>query len=159
MSAAASSMLTLIRPMRDGDVGRVSAIEQQAYDFPWTPGIFRDCINVGYSCWVHLIRDDIAGYAIMSFGAGEAHLLNLCVDPNWHGHGIGGRLLQRTIRDAERLGAERMFLEVRPSNLPALHLYHKAGYVQVGRRRDYYPDFGGREDALVMALRLPRQTP
>jgi ribosomal-protein-alanine N-acetyltransferase len=64
-------------------------------------------------------------------------------------------LLYLVIRDAERLGASRMYLEVRPSNAPALRLYHRTGYVQIGRRRDYYPDVDGREDALVLALDLP----
>lgn len=159
MSAVPSSLLTLIRPMRESDVEAVSAVERAAYDYPWTPGIFRDCLNVGYSCWVHLVRDDVVGHAIMSYGAGEAHLLNLCVAPDWHGQGIGKRLLHRVIRDAERLGASRIFLEVRPSNAVAVRLYHHTGYAQIGRRRDYYPDVEGREDALVMALDLPWSGP
>lgn len=159
MSAVPSSLLTLIRPMRESDVEAVSAVERAAYDYPWTAGIFRDCLNVGYSCWVHLVRDDVVGHAIMSYGAGEAHLLNLCVDPDWHGQGIGKRLLHRVIRDAERLGASRIFLEVRPSNAAAVRLYQHTGYAQIGRRRDYYPDVEGREDALVMALDLPWSGP
>lgn len=150
MSAAPSAFLSLIRPMREGDLSSVVAIEQAAYDFPWTRGIFRDCLRVGYECAVHLADNRVAGYLILSCGAGEAHVLNVAVDPRYQARGFGRRLLRRALRRADRLGAEWVFLEVRPSNIGAVHLYRSEGFRPIGRRRGYYPVRGGREDALVL---------
>lgn len=156
MSAEPSAFLDLIRPMREADVGHVARIETAAYDFPWTPGIFRDCLRMGYDCAVHLASDELVGYCILSYGGGEAHILNLGVDPRWHGRGYGRRLLKRALRQAARYGNDAVFLEVRPSNRSAVHLYQTEGFELVGRRRDYYPRADGREDALVMrCTRLP----
>jgi ribosomal-protein-alanine N-acetyltransferase len=66
-------------------------------------------------------------------------------------------LLQRTLRQSTRFGAQAIFLEVRPSNAMAVHLYRSVGFQIVGRRRNYYPSHRGREDALV--LRLDLETP
>ena len=62
-----------IRVMRQGDIEQVAAIEQRAYAFPWTPGIFRDCLRVGHECWVLDCRAGILGYGVLSCAAGEAH--------------------------------------------------------------------------------------
>lgn len=141
--------------MQESDVPAVMAVEERAYPYPWTDGIFRDCIRVGYDCWVGMLDSRLVGYAVMSFGAEEAHLLNLCVAPSRQGGGLGRRMLAHVLRHARRLGAEAIFLEVRPTNTPALELYRRTGFAEIGRRKDYYPaDRGEREDALVLALRL-----
>ena len=150
MSAAADRFIAVMRGMREADIADVVRIEESAYDYPWNAAIFRDCLRMAYYCQVHLADDQVVGYVIMSFGAGEAHILNLCVDPDTHRAGFGRRLLRRALRRAERLGAASMFLEVRPTNLPALALYRSEGFQPVGRRRDYYPADHGREDALIL---------
>lgn len=155
MSASPSTFLSLIRPMREADIPQVARIEASAYDFPWTPGIFRDCLRMGYDCSVHVASDRIVGYLILSCAAGEAHVLNVAVSPTAWNRGYGRRLLRRAFRRSVRLGAEAIFLEVRPSNAAAMYLYRSEGFVGVGRRRDYYPSDDGREDALVLRRRLP----
>ena len=150
MTAAPADFLPLIRPMRPRDVQAVHGVESNAYDYPWTLNIFRDCLRMGYECWVQLATDRVVGHFILAMGPGEAHVLNLAVHPDWHNHGLGRALLARALERAERLGAESVFLEVRPSNAPAVHLYMSSGFRRVGRRRDYYPAESGREDALVM---------
>lgn len=154
MSAIPSTAVSVIRPMQESDVQAVMDIELRAYPFPWTAGIFADCLRVGYGCWVYVIDQQVSGYAVMSFGAGEAHLLNVCVAPELQGGGIGRSLMRHVLRQAERLGAVQLFLEVRPSNTPALALYRDLGFVQIGSRRGYYPAPQGREDALVLARQL-----
>ena len=144
----------LLRPMRQTDVPNVMAIEVRAYRSPWTEGIFRDCLHVGYSCWVLEGENGLLGYGVMSAGAGEAHLLNLCVAPQVHGRGYGRKLLRHFVEQAARYHADIIFLEVRPSNGSAISLYESVGFHQVGMRRGYYPDDNGREDALVLALEL-----
>ena len=96
----------------------------------------------------------IAGYGILSVGAGEAHVLNLCVAAVWRSQGLGRYLLRRLLDIARWNGAERVFLEVRPSNPLAKTLYESAGFAEIGRRPRYYPARDGREDAIVMALDL-----
>lgn len=158
MSAAADRFLPVIRAMAEADIPAVLHIEEAAYGYPWNAAIFRDCLRMAYFCQVHLLDQDVAGYVIMSVGAGEAHILNLCVDPDRHRQGVGRRLLRRALRRAERLGADSMFLEVRPSNKPAVALYRSEGFWRAGRRRDYYPSESGREDALVLRRELSSET-
>ena len=80
-----------LRPMREGDLDAVMAIEQRAYPFPWTEGIMRDCFKFGYTCKVYESRDGIIGYGIVSIAAGECHFLNICIAPSQQqqGHGAG----------------------------------------------------------------------
>lgn len=155
MSAALRPASPQMRPMRHEDLPAVLAIEVRAYAFPWTEGIFRDCFKAGYALWV-LAGDEagVIGYGVLSVAAGEAHLLNLCVAPEYQGEGHGRRILNRMIDLARWHRAERVFLEVRPSNTTAIALYHRAGFCEIGQRPNYYPAKGGREDAVVMAREL-----
>ena len=159
MTADPADFLPVIRPMRPADLESVFAVESQAYGYPWTLNIFRDCLRMGYECWVQLATDRIVGHLVLAMGPGEAHVLNLAIDPRWHNRGLGRALLHRALTRAERLGAESVFLEVRPSNTPAVHLYRTTGFRRVGRRRDYYPAEDGREDALVMRYDLREVSP
>ena len=140
--------------MRQADVPWVADMEERAYAFPWTAGIFRDCLGAGYACWVVESADGMLGYGVLSVGADEAHLLNLCIDPASHGQGLGRRLLKRMVDLARWHMADRVFLEVRPSNPNAIALYASEGFERIGQRPRYYPAKDGREDAIVMALEL-----
>jgi ribosomal-protein-alanine N-acetyltransferase len=84
----------------------------------------------------------------------EVHLLNISILSGRQGCGRGGRFLQHLVESGRDKGGARMFLEVRPSNLPALGLYRRSGFIEIGRRKDYYPAHEGREDAIVMAREL-----
>ncbi|WP_183422830.1 ribosomal protein S18-alanine N-acetyltransferase [Luteibacter sp. Sphag1AF] len=138
--------------MRRDDLDEVVAIEQASYDFPWTPGIFRDCLQAGHHCWVIVHDGVLAGYGILSVGAGEAHVLNICIGNDHRGLGYGRRMMRRLLDLARWYGTERIFLEVRPSNPVAKELYESLGFAEIGRRPGYYPAKTGREDAIVMAL-------
>ncbi len=148
-----------LRPMAEEDLARVSAVERESYSFPWSEGIFRDCLRVGYVCRVVEIGFDLVGYGVMSTGAGEAHILNLCVRETMRGRGIGRTLLRQLLDLAAEAGVEDAFLEVRPSNLAAIRLYQSLGFVQVGVRKGYYQAAGGREDATVLRLDLQQLRP
>lgn len=152
--ATAGEEATSLRPMREDDLDLVMAIEREAYPFPWTRGIFRDCLRADYPAWIHEARGEAVGYAVISLAAGEAHILNLCTAPVAQGQGHGRRLLRHVLRMARGRGAQRVFLEVRPSNEHAIALYHGEGFNEIGRRPRYYPAIGGREDAIVMAMEL-----
>jgi ribosomal-protein-alanine N-acetyltransferase len=154
MSAVAHEPVPALRAMRETDLDAVAALELQAYEFPWTFGIFRDCLRAGYGCWVLDQAGSVIGYAILSVAAGEAHVLNVCVAPLAQGSGHGRRLMKRLLDIARWHRAERVFLEVRPSNARAIALYHDMGFNEIGRRPNYYPARSGREDALVLAIEL-----
>ena len=145
---------TTLRAMRDADIAAIMAIETRAYPFPWTDGIFRDCINAAYPSWLLIQNDIIIGYGVIIVAAREAHVLNICIDPDVQSHGHGRRLLRTLIRAARTHNAERVFLEVRPSNPRAIALYFDEGFNEIGRRPRYYPAHTGREDAIVMAMEL-----
>ena len=140
--------------MVDADLDEVLQVEFLSYAFPWSRGIFKDCIKSGYDCRVMCVEHEIVGHSVMSAGAGEAHLLNVCVRRDLQGRGYGRLFVRQIIRRANALGAEALFLEVRPSNVIASQLYCSLGFVQVGVRKDYYPSDLGREDAHVLMLRL-----
>jgi ribosomal-protein-alanine N-acetyltransferase len=139
-----------IRPMHELDVPVVVAIERAAYQFPWSEGIFRDCLRVGYVCRVVEVGGDTAGYGIMSVGAGEAHVLNVCIREEYRCRGLARKVLLYLLDRARTAGMYEAFLEVRPSNIAAARLYHSLGFEQVGVRRGYYQATVGREDAAVL---------
>lgn len=145
---------TSLRPMREADLDAVMAIELRAYPFPWTRGIFRDCLQAGYPMWLQEQQGAIVGYGVLSIAAGEAHVLNLCTTPGHEGQGLGQRMLQALLKIARGHRAQRVFLEVRPSNPRAITLYERSGFNEIGRRPRYYPAHDGREDAIVMAMEL-----
>ena len=144
----------VIRAMRGNDVADVVAIERASYQFPWSEGIFRDCLRVGYVCRVVTVSRQVMAYGVMSLGAGEAHILNLCVGESYRCHGVGRRLLGSLIERAVAAGVADAFLEVRPSNTAAIRLYLAIGFEQVGMRRGYYQAATGREDAAVLRRAL-----
>lgn len=136
------------------DLSAVLAIENHVYPYPWTEGIFSDCLRAGNCCWAVWESGQLVAYAVMSVATGESHLLNVSVDPGYQRRGYGRALVAHLQCLAVRHHAEVMFLEVRPSNLAAVTLYQAIGFVEVGLRRGYYPAPDGREDALVMAMDL-----
>jgi|TARA_B110000879_G_scaffold140386_1_gene182842 ribosomal-protein-alanine N-acetyltransferase len=139
------------------DLADVLAIENVAHLNPWTEKAFVDCMGSsekGYACQVVVYERQIVGYAMLSEAAEEAHLLNIAIDPEQQGLGLGRRWLGWAISWAVAQKSQTMFLEVRSGNLVALSLYESAGFNRIGLRRDYYPSLLGREDAVVMGLDL-----
>jgi ribosomal-protein-alanine N-acetyltransferase len=143
-----------VRPMHELDVPMVVAVERAGYQFPWSEGIFRDCLRVGYVCRVIECGGDLAGYGIMSMGAGEAHILNVCIREEYRCRGFARKLLQYLLERARAAGMSEAFLEVRPTNTIASRLYLSLGFEQVGIRRGYYQSTVGREDACVLRRML-----
>jgi ribosomal-protein-alanine N-acetyltransferase len=143
-----------IRPMVEIDLPEIAAIEQASYAFPWSENIFRDCLRVGYTCRALDLAGQVIGYGVMSLGAGEAHILNVCVRNEFRNLGFGRHLLEHLLERAAAAGVAEAFLEVRPSNLSAIRLYQHLGFEQIGIRRGYYQAPDGREDAIVLKREL-----
>ena len=140
--------------MTAADLDAVTAIEERIYPHPWTRGNFADSLDAGYPCWIAERRGAIAGYGVLAIAAREAHLLNLSVAAEWQRHGLGSALLRFMVRLAADHAADRIFLEVRPSNIAARALYARTDFREIGIRCGYYPAPDGREDALVLELEL-----
>lgn len=151
MSARPESCCPVFVPMEVGDVARVGIVERRNYEFPWTDGIFRDCVRAGYLCRCACIDEELIGYGVLQVAADEAHILNLCIDSSCQHQGLGRQLLEHLMLLAHTNGAGTIFLEVRPSNTRAMNMYLAAGFNEVGVRPDYYDSHRGREDAIVMA--------
>ena len=147
-------MSSEVRRMQLADLPDVLRNERLGYTHPWTEGIFRDCLRNGQECWLLMSSNLNVGHGILSIAAGESHLLNVCVHPDFQGHGFGRILVEHVLERARAGKASTIFLEVRPSNVAACELYDKLGFNEVGIRENYYPSKVGREDALVLAKEL-----
>lgn len=143
------------RRMRAEDLDTVMENEVRSYAYPWTRGIFVDCLKQRYECWVVLKDQATIGHGVLSVTpAGEAHLLNVCVGREHQGSGFGKELVEHMLRRAHARRADAVFLEVRPSNRVAGYIYESLGFNEVGRRKNYYPTQTGHEDARILALQL-----
>jgi ribosomal-protein-alanine N-acetyltransferase len=142
------------RRMRAADLSEVAFLEKSLYAFPWSLGNFRDSVNAGYDCWTVTHGEAVVGYAILMIALDEAHLLNIAVASEWQNQGIGRAFLEHMIDVAKSAGCQIVYLEVRPSNLAARHLYRALGFQQIAIRPEYYPAVAGREDALFLGLAL-----
>lgn len=142
------------RRMTEQDIDEVVAIEDQIYPHPWSRGNFVDSIRSDYQAWVLRAGEGrLLGYFLLMLAVDEAHLLNISVRGDMHGRGLGRFQLQKIVALARQQGVLSVLLEVRPSNLRALAVYERYGFVRIGLRKNYYPaDSGGREDAIVMRL-------
>lgn len=139
----------------------VMRVEQAAYGHPWTRGHFLDAFNAGYALRLLVAGavnagqlaepPGLIGYWVGMPGFEEVHLLNVCVAPPWQRLGVAQVLLADLKQWARAVDAQAIWLEARVSNERALAAYRRAGFVTVGRRKDYYPSSRSqREDALVM---------
>ncbi len=142
------------RPVHPEDIQRILQIEESAYEFPWSKSLIQDCMSEQYYFYVSIYDDEIIGHAIMSCAVEEAHILNICISPDYQGDGHGFELMQFMLELAVRQQAKTAFLEVRISNTNAQLLYENIGFNQLGSRRDYYPAGDKREDALLYAKDL-----
>ena len=175
MSAKEGGAELSFMPMQMADIDSVLAIESISHIHPWTKGNFSDSLAAGH--WAYCIRPDASvgdeqdqsdrstegtyldpqvlwAYCILFPAVDELHLLNITVSPKVRKLGLGSRMMAAIEGVAAQQNMPRIILEVRPSNIPAINLYQKLGYEEIGIRKNYYPvnpDTGSREDAIVMA--------
>ncbi|MDH5353604.1 MAG: ribosomal protein S18-alanine N-acetyltransferase [Gammaproteobacteria bacterium] len=142
------------RRMKTDDIAQVMQVEKAVYQYPWTEGIFNDCIRVGYECWLAEIDAAIIAHAVISVAAGESHILNISVSNEYQGQGIGKQFIEFLVNIAKSKNASMILLEVRPSNVQAINCYNATGFNEIGCRKDYYPAANGREDALLFAREI-----
>lgn len=155
MSAVFRSMEAEFEPLTEERLDEVVAVERTAYDHPWTRGNFVDSLRSGYQAQVLGADGVLLGYFVAMKGVDEVHLLNLTVAPEHQRQGWGRVMLDALALWSRSQGAQWLWLEVRISNARAQRMYERHGYRRVGERKNYYPAAqGGREDAVVMSLKL-----
>ncbi len=142
------------RDMVMADVDAVVVIEQQVHSHPWTRGMFIDALTHGNFCKLYTVDNEIIGYTVLMPALDEVELLNISIAHTHQRQGWGVKLLGELLATSRENEWVRIILEVRRSNLAALALYRKSGFIEIGVRRDYYASEHGREDALVMERKL-----
>jgi ribosomal-protein-alanine N-acetyltransferase len=144
------------RSMRLEDIETICEIEREAFPTPWTSSAFHnELTNNHFAHYLVMeLNGEIAGYAGMWLIMDEAHITNIALRTHFRGKKLGERLLVQMQSAAVFLGAERMTLEVRVSNVVAQRLYAKLGFIPAGLRKGYYTDNG--EDAIIMWAHLAR---
>lgn len=137
---------------------RLAELDQGAGPYPWRERQYADSATASDLILGAVEGNALTALAVLRFVLDEAELLNIAVAHARQGQGFGRAWLSRVLDTCRERGARNVFLEVRNSNLPAQALYRRAGFQDIGRRRDYYPTQTGREDALCLALTLSEET-
>lgn len=148
MSVRESSLLEF-HPLCEEHLGAIMAIEVEAYPEPWTLRMFQDEIRMARSYfYVGFLGEELAVYGGFWLVVDEAHITSVAVKDIYRGRGLGRKLMDHLLDEAEVAGAVRATLEVRVSNQVARNLYVSLGFRPVGIRKGYYPK--NNEDAVVM---------
>ena len=143
-----------ILPMGLSDIKAVIQIEAEAHSHPWSEKLFLSNFGQRYFNHVLLKNDKVVGYFVASAVAGEVTLMNIAISPEQQRQGAGQQLLQFLLDYSRKNNQQEIWLEVRVSNISAIHLYQKLGFVEVDIRKNYYPSEKGREDAAMMCCYL-----
>jgi ribosomal-protein-alanine N-acetyltransferase len=145
-----------LRRMTEDDLPSVMEIENLSYPNPWHLSSFKGEIGNRPISNPYVIvfepLEKVIGYVIYWHIRNEAQISNIAINPDYRGMGVGEKVLRRVMQDIQRKGVEFVFLEVRPSNFVARHLYEKLGFTALGLRKGYYRSPS--EDAIVMGLSL-----
>ena len=152
--ALMNSSLINIRPLEVVDLEQVIDIELEAHDYPWKKSIHLSCIEQEYPSLVLEQNSSIIGYVVFNYLFDECHLMNITTSVSFQGQGFASQLIQAMYKKAKVAGMQSVLLEVRESNQPALSLYTKEGFEEIGRRPNYYPSQDSREAAIVMRRSL-----
>jgi len=147
-----------VRDVRPADLDAVAALERISFPVPWKKEFFASEVGLDHRFnRVGRASDGtLAGYVFCAFAGGEIHVNKIAVDPLYRRRGVARLLMKEVLDFSDRIQAEEIFLEVRPSNVPARNFYVQLGFREVGRRAQYYADG---EDALVMSLFLQPRRP
>lgn len=147
---APESLTVHLLPMRRRHLRSVLRIEAQVYPRPWSLSLFMSelALRASRSYVVAKVSTHVVGYAGMMLAGPDAHVTTIAVDPAWHRHKIGTRLLLQLVEEAGRREARNLTLEVRVGNTAAQDMYRQFGFRPAGVRKNYYAETN--EDALVM---------
>ena len=138
-----------IRKMTDAHISQVAELEKLCFSDPWSEKSVASELTNPLSLWlVALDGDRVAGYVGSQSVLGESDMMNVAVHPDYRRQGIAENLITHLIQELKNRGSHALMLEVRASNAPAIALYEKLGFRQVGLRKNYYRN--PKEDALIL---------
>ena len=138
-----------VRKMQPADVAQVAELEKLCFSAPWSENSIRSELTNPLSLWLVAVDGDtIAGYVGSQSVMGEADMMNVAVAPVYRRQGVAERLVELLVDKLTVNNVSSLTLEVRASNEPAIALYRKMSFVQVGRRPNYYTK--PKEDALIL---------
>lgn len=143
------------RILTAADLDGVLEIEAESFNNPTTREWYERELERPEVCFIYVLRTPavrVAAFCAFWRVADQAHINNLAVRPELRGQGLGSEMLEAIVVEAQRLGAERLTLEVRRSNIAAQRLYLRAGFREAGVRLNYYTQ--PVEDALILAKSL-----
>ncbi len=152
-SATAAGLELTFRSLEAADIDKVMALEKRVQSHPWRRSSYDDCLVGKHHCWLAEHDGTLVGFVVVTWGAGDAELLNIAVAPDRQRQGVGQALIDLMV-DQVRPFASMIFLEVRISNHSAIAFYEREQFFELGQRPNYYPTARGREDALLLARQL-----
>ena len=139
----------MITEMKEIHVPQVAALEKICFADPWSEMSIASELQNLWSYWLVAVENDVVvGYVGSQSSIDEADIMNVAVHPDYRRQGIAEALINRLAADLKERGVHALLLEVRVSNAPAIALYEKLGFTQVGRRKNYYHH--PKEDALIL---------
>jgi len=138
-----------IRLMQAGDVPAIAELEKVCFNDPWSENSIASELENRLACWLVAMEDDqLVGYVGSQTVLDGSDMMNIAVDPNHRRKGVAEALILALVQKLKERSSICLLLEVRASNHPAVSLYEKLGFLQVGRRKNYYRN--PREDALIL---------
>jgi ribosomal-protein-alanine N-acetyltransferase len=147
-----------LTPMTAEHIDQIAALERTCFSHPWTEAMLQEELWNESAVIIAAVADDgtVVGYAGLQTVLDEGYINNVAVDPRFRRQGVADELIAAFVRFGKAKLAF-LTLEVRATNAPAIALYMKHGFAQVGRRKDYYDD--PTEDALIMTLNFSEENP
>ena len=135
--------------MRKDHVPQIAELEKLCFSAPWSEASIASELQNDLALWMVALNDDtVVGYIGSQTVCGETDVMNIAVHPDWRRRGLAEILIEQLIMELKRLGSISLTLEVRASNEPAIALYQKLDFRQIGRRPNYYRN--PKEDALIL---------
>ena len=135
--------------MKAEHVSQVAALEKLCFADPWSEKSIASELSNIWSYWVVALWDDrVIGYIGSQSSFDETDVMNVAVHPDFRRKGIAEALVNALVENLQKMGSRCLTLEVRASNVPAITLYEKLGFSEIGRRKNYYRN--PREDALIL---------
>ena len=135
--------------MKAEHVPQVAQLEKLSFADPWSEMSIASELQNLWAYWLVAVQDDmVVGYIGSQSTIDETDVMNVAVHPDWRRQGIAAQLIENLIEELKKRGSHALMLEVRASNAPAISLYEKMGFRQVGLRKNYYRN--PKEDALIL---------